>query len=325
MSSMSTPTAPTAPRAPDRRIWIDGVLVPWAEATVHVLSHSHARGSLVFDFMSVHDTPQGPAIFRLSDHVDRFLTSVALVGLPLRRGPEELREACREAVRANPGCRVVKLQAYLPSIEIDVVPVDDHVAVAVAAFDPRADVLARKAQPLPQTPRALRVWLEKERRQRRPDIMHPHAKVAANYTSPMAAKWAARRRGYDEILLVDEHGFVAEGPTTNFFLVDARGTLRTPPEESVLLGVTRRSILALALHDGIPIVEEPVTEAALRGAAEAFLTGTAAGVWPIASVDDAPIGEVCPGPVSRRLGRHFREVVAGKDAAFAHWLSYVDA
>ncbi len=320
----STSTAATR-HAPDRRIWIDGALVPWAEATVHVLSHSHARGSLVFDFMSVHDTPRGPAIFRLPDHVDRFLTSVALVGLPLRRSAEELREACRVAVRANPGCRVVKLQAYLPSIEIDVVPVDDHVAVAIAAFDPRADVLVRKDQPIPQTPAAVRVWLEKERRQRRPDIMHPHAKVAANYTSPMAAKWAARKRGYDEILLVDEHGFVAEGPTTNVFLVDARGTLRTPPEESVLLGVTRRSILALALHDGIPVVEEPVTEAELRGAAEAFLTGTAAGVWPIASLDDAPIGKQCPGPVSQRLKQHFRAVVAGKDAAFDHWLSYVDA
>lgn len=309
---------------PDRRIWLDGVLVPWGEATVHVLSHSHARGSLVFDFMSVHQTPRGSAIFRLPDHIDRFLTSVELVGLPLTLGAEQLAEACRVAVRANPGATVVKLQAFLPSIEVDVVPVDDHVAVAAAAFDPRADVLARKQKAVPDAPRAVKIWLEKERKQRRPDIMHPHAKVAANYASPMAAKWAARRRGYDEVLLVDEHGFVAEGPTTNFFLVDREGVLRTPPEESVLLGVTRRSILALAEHAGIPFMEEPVTSEVLLGAAEAFLTGTSAGVWPIVSVDDQTIGSECPGPISRALGQQFREVVAGKEPAFEHWLHYVD-
>ncbi|MCP3985735.1 MAG: hypothetical protein GY723_15225 [bacterium] len=309
---------------PDRRIWLDGALVPWAEATVHVLSHSHARGSMVFDFMSVHETPRGAAIFRLPDHVDRFLTSVRLVGLPLRMGAEELASACKEAVRANPGAKVVKLQAFLPSIEIDVVPVDDHVAVAVAAFDPRADVLEKKQGPVPAVPKAVKIWLEKERKQRRPDIMHPHAKVAANYTSPMAAKWAARKRGYDEVLLVDEHGFVAEGPTTNFFLVDQGGVLRTPPDESVLLGVTRRSILALAEHAKIPFVEEPISIGALSGAAEAFLTGTTAGVWPIASVDDQALGGECPGPISRTLGQQFREVTAGKEPAFASWLHYVD-
>lgn len=313
----------SAREAPDRLIWLDGALVPWAQATVHILSHSHARGSLVFDYMGVHETARGPAIFRLKDHVARFLTSAELVGLPLARGAEELQEACQEAVRANPGAAVVKLQAYLPSVEIDVVPVDDHVAVAAAAFHPRKDVLAHKSAPLSEAPRTVRIWLEKERRQRRPDIMHPHAKVAANYASPMAAKWAARRRGYDEVLLVDEKGFVAEGPTTNFFLVDGQGVLRTPPEESVLLGVTRRSILTLAVHDGIPVAEEPVTRQALLGAAEAFLTGTSAGVWPIASVDDQPIGSDPPGPISRALGRHFCEVVAGKDPAFEHWLTYV--
>ncbi len=309
---------------PDRRIWLDGALVPWADATVHVLSHSHARGSMVFDFMSVHETPRGPAIFRLSDHIQRFLTSVELVGLPLELGAAELEEACKEAVRANPGARVVKIQAFLASVEVDVVPVDDHVAVAAAAFDPRADVLAHKQGPVPAPPAQVKIWLEKERKQRRPDIMHPHAKVAANYTSPMAAKWAARRRGYDEVLLVDEHGFVAEGPTTNFFLVDEDGVLRTPPEESVLLGVTRRSILALAEHAKIPFVEEPISIAALLGASEAFLTGTSAGVWPIVSVDDQKLGSECPGPISRALGQQFKEVVAGKEPAFARWLHYVD-
>jgi branched-chain amino acid aminotransferase len=192
------------------------------------------------------------------------------------------------------------------------------VSVAAAAYDPRADVQQRKAEPPPRPPVSVRLWLEKERRQRRPDIMHPHAKVAANYASPMVAKWRARRRGYDEVLLLDEGGFLAEGPTTNFFLVDGEGTLRTPPEQSVLLGVTRRSILAIAEAEGRKVVEERLQPDALWVASEAFLTGTSAGVWPVASVDERPIGAACPGPVSQTLAARFRRITAGEDADFLH-------
>lgn len=309
--------------SPERTIWIDGRLTPWEEATLHVLAHSVARGSLVFDYMSVHETPRGPAVFRLDDHVARFLTSVELVGLPLEMNAGELRDACLASLRANPGAKVVKLQAYLASIEVDVVPVDTHVTVAAAAYDPWRDVMARKASPPPRAPATLRIWIEKERRQRRPDILHPHAKVAANYTSPMAAKWAARRQGYDEVLLTDDAGNLAEGPTTNVFLVDAAGVLRTPPEHSVLLGITRRSILEIAEVDGRPVVDDvPVPAAALAEASEAFLTGTSAGVWPIASVDQREL-PVAPGPVSQALGKRFREITSGHDPAFERWLTLV--
>lgn len=310
-----------AATAPHRTIWIDGRLVPWADATVHVLSHSHQRGSLIFDYMSVHETPRGPAVFRLDDHVRRFLASAELVGLPLRRGAADVRAAVLEAVRANPGATAVKVSGYLASVEVDVVPVDDHVTLAVAAYDPVADVLRPKGiEPKPLRP--VRVWVEKERRNRRPDILPPQAKVAANYASPMAAKWAARRRGYGEVLLVDDQGFVAEGPTTNVFLVDREGTLRTPPEEKVLLGVTRASILELARAEGRKVVEEKFRPDAFRDAAEAFITGTSAGVWAIESVDDHPL-PAAPGPVSRALGERFERVASGRDPAFEHWLAYV--
>ena len=311
---------------PQRSIWIDGELVPWAEATVHVLSHSHQRASLVFDYMSLHETPRGPAVFRLDDHLARFRTSTELVTLPLTRDHAELRDAVLGAVRANPGAKVVKISAYLAAVEVDVVPVDEHVTVAVAAYDPEADIQAHKAKEPWKYRRALRIWLEKDRRNRRRDIMHPHAKVAANYASPMAAKWAARKNGYDEILLVDENGFLAEGPTTNVFLVDGEGTLRTPPESTVLLGVTRRSILEIARKEGRDVREEPVRPEALIQAAEAFLTGTTAGVAPIGSVDDQPIGDGDPpGPVSLALGKRFRRIIRGEDPDFDHWLTYVNA
>jgi len=309
--------------APDRLIWIDGELVPWERATVHVLSHSLQRGSLIFDYMSVHETPRGPAVFRLGDHVVRFLRSAELVGLPLALGQSELEAAVVETVRRNPGAKAVKLSGYLASIEVDVVPMDEHVSVAVAAYDPWQDVIARNPGRYPVSP-TLRLWIEKSRRQRREDIVPAQAKVAANYTSPMLAKWAARRAGYDEILLVDQDGFVAEGPTTNVFWVDAAGGLHTPPEARVLLGVTRASILELAKHDGLDVSEARVRPEALREAAEVFLTGTTAGVWPVASIDGELVGSGEPGPLSRQLRERFAAVSAGQDPAFHHWLTFVD-
>ena len=306
--------------APSRTLWLDGALVPWEAARVHVLSHSLARGSLIFDYMSVHETPRGTAIFRLTEHVARLITSARLVGLPLAQDAATLREACKAVVRANPGASVVKLNAYLPSEEVDVVPADDHVAVAALAYDPWADVLLRKEHPPARPPKTVRLWVEKDRRQRRADILHPHAKVAGNYTAPMIAKWRARRAGYDEIVLVDEHGHLAETPTANFFLVDAAGTLRTAPDDSVLLGITRRSILELARAEGIKLSEQPIPVDALFAASEAFLSGTSAGVWPIESVDGRPLAGVCPGPVTRALRARYQGVVSGADAAFAHWL-----
>jgi branched-chain amino acid aminotransferase len=249
---------------------------------------------------------------------------VDLVGLPLDLGAAELREACLAAARANPGAKVLKLHAYLPSLEVDVVPVDAHVSVAAAAYDPWLDILSRKDPAPSRPPATLKIWIEKERRQRRPDILHPHAKVAANYTSPMVAKWAARKQGYDEVLLTDSEEHLAEGPTTNVFLVDGAGVLRTPPEASVLLGITRRSILDIARRDGLDVVDdEPIAASALAVAREAFLTGTSAGVWPIASVDGKALGSDVPGPVSRALAKRFQEITSGQDPAFEDWLAVV--
>jgi len=316
--------AVAGPGAPERKIWVDGVLVPWERATVHVLSHSLQRGSLVFDYMSVHGTPRGAAVFRLREHVERFLRSVELVGLPLARGRGELEAAILATVRANPGARSVKVSAYLPSIEVDVVPIDERVSVAIAAYDPKADVIDRSAgQALPWRG-AVRLFVEKERRNRRKDILAPQAKVAANYTSPMAAKWAARRAGYDEIVLVDEDGFVAETPTANLFWVERGGALRTPSVERVLLGVTRQSVLEIAKHDGIDAAEAQIRPAELAGQAEVFLTGTTAGVLPVESIDGRVVGDGKPGPLSLRLGARLREIQSGADPAFLHWLAPAD-
>jgi branched-chain amino acid aminotransferase len=195
--------------------------------------------------------------------------------------------------------------------------------VAVAAYDPLADVIERNPGSFPKAS-TVRLWVEKQRRNRREDIVPPQAKVAANYASPMTAKWAARRAGYDEIVLVDEEGFVAEAPTSNLFWVDGEGALHTPPEHRVLLGVTRRSILEIARHDGLAVSESRVRPEELMQAAEVFLTGTTAGVWPVASIDGQPVGAGAPGPVSSRLRERFDEITSGRAPDFQHWLTFVD-
>jgi branched-chain amino acid aminotransferase len=170
----------------------------------------------------------------------------------------------------------------------------------------------------------LRLWIEKELRNRRRDILPPQAKVAANYASPMLAKWRARRKGYDDILLVDEQGHVAEAPTANVFLVDRAGALLTPAEDVVLLGVTRSAVIEVARHDGLTVRETDVLPQALFEAAEVFLTGTTAGVWPVGSIDDRTIGDGTAGPVALRLRERLRRITAGEDPEFLHWLAFAE-
>ena len=316
----------------NRVIWLNGELVPWAQATVHVLSHSLQRGSLVFDYMAVHETPRGSAIFRLDRHVQRMLRSCELMGLPIALDEAELSSAIVQAVRANPGGSSVKASAYFASLEVDVVPVDTRVSVAIAVYDPKTDLGERLQQARPQAlpqalPRAerrpLRLWLEKQAHQRRDDIVSPHAKVSANYASSMTAKARAQKLGFDEILLVDENDHVAEGPTTNVFVVDRDGVLLTPPETRVLRGVTRESIIELARIGGTEVREQSIEPAELMAASEVFLTGTTAGVLAVESVDGESIGSACPGPLSQKLAEILSQVESGNDSRFDHWLTYV--
>jgi branched-chain amino acid aminotransferase len=209
-------------------------------------------------------------------------------------------------------------------VEVDVVPADDRVSVAVAAYDPGADIAAHKPGGRQPASAALRLWIEKQRRNRRRDIIAPQAKAAANYVSPMAAKWEARRQGYDDVLLVDEDGYIAEGPTTNVFLFDADGTLRTPPDRNVLLGVTRSAAIEIAKHGGTDVREDDVTPEDLFQAREVFLTGTATGICPVIEIDRQTIGDGAAGPKTLALRERFETITRGGDAAYDHWLTYVE-
>ena len=218
----------------------------------------------------------------------------------------------------------MKISAFIGSVEVDVVPADDRVNVAIAAYDPGADIAARKPGGQKPASATLRLWIEKTRRNRRRDIIDPQAKVSANYVSPMAAKWEARQQGYDDVLLEDQDGYIAEGPTTNVFFFDADGTLRTPPDRNVLLGVTRSAVIEIARHDGHEVREENVTAEDLFRAREVFLTGTATGLCPVVEIDRETIGDGAAGPKTLALRERFESIIQGGDAEFDRWLTYVE-
>lgn len=307
----------------DRKIWRDGEFIDWQDATVHVLAQSLQRGSLAFDYISVHEARRGIAIFRLRDHIERLATTCRIVGLPLAHPVEVLVDACAETVRRNPGAKSIKISALLPSIEAELIPENPHVAVFIAAYDSERDLPSANAELRHRRRAAVSLKIEREKSSRRDDVIPPHAKVAANYTAAMTAKWRARNEGFDDIVLLDEQGNLTEGPTANLFLVDVFGNVATPPASKVLLGITRDSIINLAPAAGLKCSERDIAADELAGASEVFLSGTSAGVWPVVRIDGDQVGDGRMGTVTSRLRDIYQAVVLGDEPAFEHWLHYV--
>ena len=303
----------------DRVIWRDGTFVAWEDATVHILAQSLQRGTLAFDYLSIHRTPRGPAILKLAEHVARLFETCRIMGLPLDHGEAELVAGCIETVRRNPGATSLKISALIASVEAELVPQDPHVAVFIAAYDNQADIIAHHPGEV-RTPATLKLKVERQIRNRRRDIVPPQAKMAANYSGPAFAKWRARREGFDEILLLDESDAVAEAPTANLFAV-SNGTLVTPGDERVLLGITRSSILELAAAMGVSCEKRALSVAELLAAEEVFLCSTSRAVAPVAQIDDTRIGDGQPGPLTVRLRDRFAAIASGRDPEFAHWLT----
>jgi branched-chain amino acid aminotransferase len=302
----------------NRLIWHDGEFVKWAEATVHVLSQSLQRGSLAFDYMSVHPTTGGQAVLKLPEHIDRLLKTCAIMGIPITYSKNELVAACVATVGRNPGSHSLKISALIPSIEVELVPQDPKVSVFIAAYDSLKDVIERNPGKH-HVARNLSLKIERTISNRQKAIIPPQAKIAANYTAPMFAKWRARKEGFDDILLLDGE-FIAEAPTSNIFAV-VNGGLVTPPARRVLHGITRASIIELAQAMGLRFAERDITVDELLGADEVFLTATSIGVWPVIKIDDVTFTSGAIGLITQRLQTRHTEIAAGEDAAFAHWLT----
>ncbi len=306
----------------ERQIWIDGALVPWDEANVHILAQSMQRGTLVFDFMRVAHPPQGTAVFRLSDHMHRFLKSCALMELPVGRDHATLVKEVAGLVALNPDADFAKACVYLAYNEADGSPPGRPVSLAISAYKLPDLVLANEQGP-DFVPDPISIKIETERRNRRPDIIPPQAKVAANYASPLLAQWHARQEGFDEVILLDDQDHVTEAPTSNFFIVDEDGTILTAPDDIILHGITRQATLDLAAAEGVDVKQVPFDRNAIYAAREAFISNTRVGIVPVKSVDNQTIGSGQIGEVTDRLLRRYNAILNGDDPLSSEWLHFV--
>jgi len=295
-------------------VWLDGALVPVAQATLPLMGHAPQRGSLVFDVGSFHGAASGPSLFRAPEHVARFLRSAQLVGIAVPFDAAALLRASVEVVAACGGAEgLVRWSACFAAAESDLVPRRDAGRVAVAA-----QILEDPPRTVP-----IRVRTFDDARKASPDALPPDVKAAAAYLGPMMARRRAIAAGADDVVLLDRHGHLAEAPIANLFLVRG-GHLHTPPLGHVLPGITRETVIALARDLGIPVHDDqPLPREALASAEEAFLCGTSLPVAPIGLVDGVSLPSA-PGPVTTRIVERLHAAQRGGDPAHAAWSLRVD-
>jgi branched-chain amino acid aminotransferase len=300
------------------KIWRNGELVDWADATVHLAAHGLHYGSGVFEGMRAYETPDGPAVFRLGDHLERFSHSAKILHMELPYSLEELRAAVLDVVAVNglAECYVRPI-AFYGYGDLGVVPGGSPLEVAVISF-PWGAYLGREAQ---ETGITLKIstW-----RRMGPNSIPHAAKATGIYLNSMLAALEARRAGYGEALLLTEDGFVADGPTVNIFAVKG-GRLATPAlSASILPGITRDTVLQLAAVLGYEVREKPLIRTDLYTADELFVTGTAAEITPVRAIDDIEIA--APGPVTAAIRAEYGEIVHGRREQWSHFLDHaVDA
>ena len=300
----------------DGFIWYDGKLVPWREATTHVLTHSLHYGLSVFEGVRAYKTDSGTAIFRLQEHTQRLLNSGRIYMMNIPYGVDELMEAQREVVRANKleSCYLRPI-AFYGSEKMGISTKGATVHVAVAAW-PWGAYLGEDG-----LEKGIRIKTSSYARAHVNSIM-PRAKLAATYANSILANLEATTDGYDEALLLDTEGFVAEGAGENLFIVKD-GVIYEPEIASALTGITRATIIALAAELGMEVKSRRLTRDDIYIADEAFFTGTAAEVTPIRELDNRTIGAGKRGPITAKLQAKFFDVVSGKSAEHRDWLSYI--
>jgi branched-chain amino acid aminotransferase len=300
----------------DGQIWYDGRLVPWRNATTHVLTHSLHYGLAVFEGVRAYNTVVGTAIFRLKEHTERLFNSahIYLMKIPYTR--ETLMEAQKEVVRANglEECYVRPI-AFYGSEKMGVSPKGVTVHVAIAAWPWGAYLGADALE------HGIRVKTSSYVRHH-VNVSMCRAKYSGTYANSILANLEATEHGYDEGLLLDVDGFVAEGSGENLFIVK-NGEIFEPELTSALAGITRDSVITLARDMGYRVSARRITRDDLYIADEAFFTGTAAEVTPIREVDGRAIGEGRRGPVTTRLQQAFFDCVNGRSEKHRHWLSPV--
>jgi branched-chain amino acid aminotransferase len=302
----------------DGHIWYDGKLVPWRDANTHVLTHSLHYGLAVFEGVRAYKTVNGTAIFRLAEHTERLFNSAHIYMMKIPYTRDQIMEAQKEVVRANKldSCYIRPI-AFYGSEKMGVSPKGTTVHVAIAAW-PWGAYLGEDA-----IEKGIRVKTSSFARHH-VNVSMCRAKYSGTYANSILANLEATEHGYDEGLLLDVDGFVAEGSGENLFMVK-NGCLFEPELTSALIGITRDSVISLATEMGYTVSSRRITRDDLYIADEAFFTGTAAEVTPIRELDGRTIGEGRRGPITTRIQKAFFECVSGKVEGHRNWLTPVAA
>lgn len=299
-------------------IWIDGELVPYDQATVHILTPALHYGMSVFEGIRCYKTPKGPGVFRLKEHMKRLKMSIHAFSMKeIPYSVEELCEATLETIRVNKfeECYIRPL-AYLTDGPLGLNMDASRTALSIAAWE-WGTYLGEEG-----LAKGVRMMISSFTRLH-PNVNLTKAKVGGNYVNSAAAKTLAVRMGFDEAIMMDPNGFVAECTGENLFMV-RDGVIYCPSRATVLEGITRDSVMTLAKDEGLQVVEEPITRDQLYIADEVFLCGTAAEVVPVAEIDTRKIGKGGRGPITKKLQDLFFKTARGEGAHSDEWIAYVN-
>jgi branched-chain amino acid aminotransferase len=302
---------------PVDKIWMNGKLVDWEDATIHVLTHALHYGSGVFEGIRCYETSQGPAVFRLRDHLERMDRSARIFMMDIPYSCEEMVAATHELVKVNrlKSCYVRPIAYRGFGGEMGVNPEKNPIDVAIAVWS-WGTYLGEEA-----LTKGIRMTISSWRRHD-PNIIPPQAKVTGAYINSSMAKQEAIHKGFDEAIMLNPDGYVAEGTGENLFIVK-NGEILTPPLiAGPLPGITRDSVMKIAADLGMPIFERALTRGDLYLAEEVFCTGTAAELTPVREIDGRMIE--APGPITQTLQQKYFQIVKGEDEKYFEWLDFVD-
>ncbi|WDL74495.1 branched-chain amino acid transaminase [Helicobacter winghamensis] len=301
-----------------KSIWMDGKLVPWKEANVHILTHTLHYGNGVFEGTRAYKTDKGMAIFRLKDHTKRLLNSAKIVAIDVPYTQEELEKAQIEVLRDNAfsGNTYLRPLIYLGYGAMGVYHKNAPVKVAIAAWEWGAYLGDEGLE------KGIRVKTASFVRNSAKSLFGK-AKASGNYLNSQMAKYEAIECGYEEALLLDDNGMIAEGSGECFFIV-RNGMIITPPSDSSLESITQDSVITIAKDLGYKVERRNITRDEVYIADEAFFTGTAAEVTPVRELDARIIGSGKRGEITHKLQNAYFEVVQGCNPKYAHWLTYIN-
>ena len=299
------------------KIWLDGKMIPWDQANVHVLTHTLHYGLGVFEGIRAYEGNGKTAIFRLKEHISRLFDSAHILMMEIPYKPEELMEVCREILRVNKLKHgYIRPIAFMGDGEMGLHAVSNAIRVAVAAW-PWGTYLGDEG-----LKKGIRTKISSFTRHHVNSTLSK-AKACANYVNSILAKREALKAGYNEAILLDPDGYVAEATGENIFLVKNGVVKTTPSGASILDGITRDSVKTILEDNKVKVLEQRFTRDELYLADEVFLTGTAAEITPVREVDDRKIGIGKPGPVTQMIQETFFSIVRGENKKYKDWLDPV--